>query len=78
MGQPSDTDLWGQGIGGRLHAAYVEFLREASLGTGVLEAWERNERARVFYARRGWWADGRRRSGPAGADYVRMRLVVSL
>ncbi|MGW2380822.1 GNAT family N-acetyltransferase [Streptomyces lincolnensis] len=46
-------DQWGQGIGGRLHTAYVEFLREASLGTGVLEAWERNERARAFYARRG-------------------------
>lgn len=26
-------DLWGQGVGGRLHAAFVAFLRDASLTT---------------------------------------------
>ncbi|MGW9079729.1 N-acetyltransferase family protein [Streptomyces kronopolitis] len=65
---------WGRGIGGQLHAAFVRFLREAALPAGRFEAWERNERARAFYARRGWRPDGHRRPGPAGACYLRMRL----
>nr|WP_234390106.1 GNAT family N-acetyltransferase [Streptomyces sp. MMG1533] len=71
-------DCWGQGVGGTLHAAYVRFLREASLHTGVLEAWERNTRAHAFYTHHGWHPDGHRRPGPADADYVRLRLDVSL
>ncbi|WP_225877318.1 GNAT family N-acetyltransferase [Streptomyces resistomycificus] len=67
-------DCWGQGVGSRLHAAYVRFLHESSLHTGVLEAWERNTRAHAFYARHGWHQDGHRRPGPGGADYVRLRL----
>nr|WP_307676094.1 GNAT family N-acetyltransferase [Streptomyces sp. V4I2] len=70
-------DYWGQGVGGRLHAAYVRFLREASLHTEVLEAWERNRRAHAFYAHHGWHPDGHRRPGPADADYVRLRIDVS-
>ncbi|MFI2205497.1 GNAT family N-acetyltransferase [Streptomyces sp. NPDC020192] len=66
--------LWGQGIGDRLHAAFVQFLRDASLREGVLEAWERNSRAQAFYAGRGWKPDGHHRPGPGGARYVRMRL----
>lgn len=66
--------LWGRGVGSRLHAAFVMFLREASLTTGVLEAWERNTRAQAFYARHGWQPDGHHRAGPGNADYVRMRL----
>jgi len=69
--------LWGQGLGGRLHAAFVEFLRESSLTTGVLEAWERNGRAQSFYARHGWRPDGHHRPGPGGGEYVRMRLELS-
>jgi RimJ/RimL family protein N-acetyltransferase len=52
---------------------FVRFLRDASLTTGVLEAWESNSRAQAFYARHGWRPDGHRRPGPGG-DYVRMRL----
>ncbi|MBM4793061.1 GNAT family N-acetyltransferase [Streptomyces sioyaensis] len=65
---------WGLGIGGQLHTAFVRFLRDAALPTGRVEAWERNDRARAFYARHGWRPDGHRRPGPAGACYVRMRL----
>ncbi|GCB48335.1 GNAT family N-acetyltransferase [Streptomyces sp. NL15-2K] len=65
---------WGQGIGSRLHDAFVRFLRDASLTTGVLEAWERNTRAQTFHARHGWAPDGHWRPGPAAADYVRLRL----
>ncbi|OLZ62310.1 GNAT family N-acetyltransferase [Streptomyces sp. IMTB 2501] len=65
---------WGLGIGGRLHAAFVRFLRDASLTTGVLEAWERNGRAQAFYARHGWKPDGHRRPGPGNTHYERMFL----
>lgn len=68
------TAHWGQGIGSRLHSAFVRFLRDASLSTGLLEAWERNSRAQAFYARHGWKPDGHRRPGPCDADYVRLRL----
>ena len=68
---------WGHGIGSQLHVAFVQQLRDASLTTGVLEAWERNSRAQAFYARHGWKPDGHHRPGPAGANYVRMRLELS-
>ena len=67
---------WGLGIGSRLHAAYVEALRDAGVPYGRLCVWERNARARAFYARHGWRADGHRMPGPGGADYLRMRLSV--
>ncbi|WP_030929621.1 GNAT family N-acetyltransferase [Streptomyces sp. NRRL S-646] len=68
---------WGHGIGSQLHAAFVQRLRDASLTTGVLEAWERNIRAHAFYARHGWKPDGHQRPGPGDANYVRMRLELS-
>ena len=68
---------WGQGIGSQLHAAFVLFLRDASLTAGVLEVWERNTRAQSFYARHGWTPDGHRRPGPADANYIRLRLDLS-
>ncbi|KOV98708.1 acetyltransferase [Streptomyces sp. NRRL B-1140] len=67
---------WGQGIGSQLHAAFLQLLRDASLTSGVLEAWERNSRAQAFYARHGWKPDGHRRPGPGHANYVRMQLVL--
>ena len=67
---------WGQGIGSQLHAAFVQFLRDASLTGGVLEAWERNSRAQAFYARHGWKPDGHRRPGPGQANYLRMQLAL--
>ncbi|MFI6858136.1 GNAT family N-acetyltransferase [Streptomyces sp. NPDC050416] len=70
--------LWGLGIGSHLHAAFVQFLRDASLATGVVEAWERNGRAQAFYARHGWRPDGHHRPGPGNARYVRMRLSLDL
>ncbi|MEU5598948.1 GNAT family N-acetyltransferase [Streptomyces sp. NPDC020298] len=66
--------LWGQGVGGCLHAAFVRFLRDRALAAGVLEAWERNSRGHAFYTRHGWHPDGHHRPGPGGARYVRLRL----
>ncbi|MFB6437744.1 GNAT family N-acetyltransferase [Streptomyces sp. NPDC056411] len=68
---------WGKGIGGQLHALFVQFLREADLRTGHVEAWERNHRAQAFYARHGWKPDGRRRPGPGNSSYLGMRLTVT-
>ncbi|WUD71326.1 GNAT family N-acetyltransferase [Streptomyces sp. NBC_00510] len=67
-------DRWGRGVGGRLHAEFVRFLRESFLETGLLDAWERNSRALAFYTRHGWVPEGGRRPGPGGADFVRLRL----
>ncbi|GHJ52911.1 hypothetical protein Nm8I071_22180 [Nonomuraea sp. TT08I-71] len=65
---------WGKGIGGILHAAFVRYLDEASLPVGMLEVWERNKRARSFYARHGWKPDGEYRAGPDSSNYIGMRL----
>ncbi|MGW8971086.1 N-acetyltransferase family protein [Streptomyces platensis] len=67
---------WGQGVGSRLHAAFVQFLRDASLTTGLLEAWEGNSRAQAFYLRHGWQPDGHHRPGPGSARYLRLCLVL--
>jgi ribosomal protein S18 acetylase RimI-like enzyme len=65
---------WGQGVGGALHAALVRYLRENAFSAGRLAAWERNERAQAFYARQGRLPDGHREPGPAGSQFVRLRL----
>ena len=65
---------WGRGTGSALHAAFIEHLWEAGFAGAVLEVWEANTRARAFYARRGWRSDAVRRPGPAGIDYLRLRL----
>jgi GNAT superfamily N-acetyltransferase len=67
---------WRRGVGSRLHAAYVEYLRASSMSTGELEVWDRNSRARSFYGRRGWQLDGRQRVDSDGV-YLRMRLDVA-
>jgi ribosomal protein S18 acetylase RimI-like enzyme len=65
---------WSQGVGTRLHAAFVGYLAETRRRTGLLEAWDRNERAQGFYARHGWRPDGRRRPGFDGSYYLNLRL----
>lgn len=71
-----DPGSWGRGIGGRLHATFVDRLVASSLSTGLLEVWERNTRAWGFYRQLGWVPDGERRPGPGGADFVILRLAV--
>jgi ribosomal protein S18 acetylase RimI-like enzyme len=44
------ADLWGRGIGGRLHDAILG----AEQGPAVLSTQQDNERALALYARRGW------------------------
>ena len=67
---------WRQGIGSELHNACVQAWRTASVRTGQVDVWADNQRARAFYARHGWRPSGGRRPGPAGTDYLRLRLAI--
>ncbi|MGW7489616.1 N-acetyltransferase family protein [Streptomyces sp. NPDC054786] len=71
-------DVWGRGTGGALHSAFTGRVVAGGFDGGVLEAWEANARAGRFYVKHGWRADGGRRPGPGGADYVRMRVRMRL
>jgi GNAT superfamily N-acetyltransferase len=68
------TDSWGTGVGSALHDGFLEFLRGRELTVGRIEAWARNARANTFYTRRGWQPTPHRRPGPAGVDFVELRL----
>jgi len=53
---------WGTGIGTALHAAGLDALRSAGYEEAILWVLEDNPRARRFYEREGWRADGGRRT----------------
>lgn len=57
-------ERWGSGIGGKLHDAVVELMREQDKAECRLWVLEENDRARAFYERRGWILDGRTRVSP--------------
>ena len=67
---------WRQGIGSELHNACVQAWRAASVSTAQVDVWASNHRARAFYAHHGWRLAASRRPGPAGADFVRLRLAI--
>ncbi|MFJ2566331.1 GNAT family N-acetyltransferase [Streptomyces sp. NPDC088770] len=71
-----DPGRWGSGIGTALHAACVEHWRTEGRRTAVLEVHTGNERARRFYARRGWTPDPLR---PAveGDHHLGLRYTVT-
>jgi GNAT superfamily N-acetyltransferase len=72
-----EPELWGRGVGAALIAAAE---REAvARGYEELSLWTftENDRARGFYERRGWRADGNQRLHPlAGARAMRMRKAI--
>jgi GNAT superfamily N-acetyltransferase len=51
-------DLWGSGVGGRLHDLAVSAMRERGFTRARLNTPAGQERARRFYERRGWRAAG--------------------
>ena len=57
-------EAWGTGVAERLHARAVETLRAAGVETARLWVLAENRRARRFYERRGWSADGTTRDVP--------------
>ncbi|AHI02136.1 GNAT family N-acetyltransferase [Kutzneria albida] len=69
-------DCWRRGIGSQLHRAAVDAWHGLGVSVGVLEVWDRNERARAFYANHGWRPDGHSRPGRSGTRYLRLRLAL--
>ncbi|GAA4713222.1 GNAT family N-acetyltransferase [Nocardioides conyzicola] len=65
-------DLYGRGIGGRLHDVFDR--ERGNDRAGVLEVWAGNRRAITFYERRGWVPTDRTRPGPQDIDFVTYRL----
>lgn len=57
-------DRWGSGTAQSLHGEAVERLCDLGCRSARLWVLERNDRARRFYERRGWRADGRTRVVP--------------
>jgi GNAT superfamily N-acetyltransferase len=51
-------EVWGTGVGARLHAACIARMRELGCTEAVLWVLEGNERAASFYRRMGWQPDG--------------------
>ncbi|WP_035858976.1 GNAT family N-acetyltransferase [Cryptosporangium arvum] len=56
-----DPRMWGRGTGGRLLGEASAELARAGRRSAVLWVFEANVRARLFYERYGWKADGGRR-----------------
>jgi hypothetical protein len=46
------------------------------VSTAQVDVWANNQRARAFYAHHGWRPAADRRPGPAGFDFVRLRLAI--
>ncbi len=72
-----DPKAWGSGAGASLMRAAVAALRESGYGSAILWVLEDNPRARRFYEREGWSADGgRKRDEFLGfeVDEVRYRI----
>jgi ribosomal protein S18 acetylase RimI-like enzyme len=67
---------WDRRIGSSLHEECIRVWQAHGVTTGRLEVWEHNQRARSFYARRGWRADGYRRPGPGDSSFLRLCLAV--
>jgi GNAT superfamily N-acetyltransferase len=68
-------EAWGKGGGARLCRAALERSRQRGLAEVTLWVLRRNGRARAFYERMGFAADGgaQRRTGQSGADLDEVR-----
>jgi ribosomal protein S18 acetylase RimI-like enzyme len=66
-------ESWGLGIGSTLYASFLAELQVSGLDRAVLEVWDRNDRAKAFYLRRGWIPTGSVRSGPLNAPFIELR-----
>jgi GNAT superfamily N-acetyltransferase len=70
-----DPMHWGEGAGATLDAAARGHLADRGFGDAILWVLEQNERARRFYEREGWSADGGRREH-FGATALRYRVTL--
>lgn len=72
-------EAWGTGAGCALMRVAVEALRDAGFGEAILWVLEDNPRARRFYEREGWAADGARKEVEflgVGVPEVRYRIAL--
>ena len=63
---------WGSGVAGALHETALDWLRDRA-SEAILWVGEANARARRFYEREGWSADGETRESPLGPRELRYR-----
>ena len=64
-----DPACWGRGVGSALMAAGIERLARAGYPEAVLWVLADNPRARAFYERHGWLADGARTMFEVGGGH---------
>jgi ribosomal protein S18 acetylase RimI-like enzyme len=69
---------WGSGAGPALMRAAVDSLRAAGFPAATLWVLDDNPRARRFYEREGWVADGRREGVHLGVGTVEIRYRMTL
>lgn len=73
------AELWGRGVGHRLHAAGLAALVAGGFDSAVLWVLDSNARAIAFYTREGWRFDGHTGVEELGGDQLaelRMRRVL--
>ncbi|GGT66143.1 MULTISPECIES: GNAT family N-acetyltransferase [Streptomyces] len=66
-------DRWRRGVGAELHAACLEAWRAEGVTTARLQVFDRNERAKAFYAAHGWTPDT---GAPRSGTHLVLRLTV--
>ena len=67
-------EAWGSGVANALHTTVLEWMRPRA-DEAILWVGEGNARARRFYEREGWRADGETRESPLGPRELRYRLT---
>jgi GNAT superfamily N-acetyltransferase len=66
-------EAWGSGVAAALHETALGWMRNRA-DEAILWVGEANARARRFYERKGWRADGERRASSLGPPELRYRL----
>ena len=67
---------WGTGAARELMRTALDWLAAGGVDEAVLWVGEGNERARRFYEREGWTADGEMRASSLGPPEVRYRRAL--
>jgi GNAT superfamily N-acetyltransferase len=67
---------WGTGVARELMQAALEWIAARGAQAAFLWVGEENVRARRFYEREGWTADGEQRAGPLGPVELLYRLAL--
>jgi GNAT superfamily N-acetyltransferase len=66
-------DHWGSGVGSKLFDAGTAYLRERGFSEMTLWVLEGNTKARSFYERKGWSADGARKPSYRKPELAQVR-----